>query len=304
MLIEDVNRYVELHRALGFKYRIQNGLLLNFAAFAEARGDNLVRTQSVLDWAGQAPSPAQRRNRLLTVRRFARAMHAEDEHHQIPPADAFGRVAFNRCAPHIFTSEEIAAILNAAAQLTPEGSIRPATYTTFFALLAATGLRCSEALALKLENITDDGLIILETKFRKSRLVPLHKTTIKGLAGYLTLRNRLGAMDNTVFVSLNRTALSYSTVIAVFLNLIRSIGLRAGPGHPGPRLHDFRHTFAVRSLEQCGGDPKAIKRHMTALSTYLGHAHVSDTYWYLQATPVLMAQIAGAGESLHRGVQP
>ncbi|MCP4900465.1 MAG: tyrosine-type recombinase/integrase, partial [bacterium] len=204
MLMEDVSRYVDLHRALGFKYRVQNGLLRNFAAFAEAQGDETVRTQSVLDWAGQAPSPAQRRNRLLTVRRFACAMQAEDDRHQIPPAGAFGHVGFNRCTPHIFTPEEIAAILKAAAQLTPEGSIRAATYTTLFALLVATGLRSSEALALKLEDVTEDGLIIRETKFRKSRLVPLHETTIKGLERYLRLRSHLGTIDTAVFVSLNR----------------------------------------------------------------------------------------------------
>ena len=304
MLMQDVSRYVDLHRALGFKYRVQNGLLRNFAAFAEAQGDETVRTQSVLDWAGQAPSPAQRRNRLLTVRRFACAMRAEDNRHQIPPADAFGHVGFKRCTPHIFTREEIAAILKAAAQLTPEGSIRPATYTTLFALLVATGLRSSEALALKLEDVTEDGLIIRETKFRKSRLVPLHETTIEALERYLRLRGHLGTLETAVFVSLNGTALSYSTVVTVFIHLLRQIGLRAGPGHPGPRLHDLRHTFTVRSLEQCGNDPQAIKRHMTALSTYLGHAHISDTYWYLQSTPILMSQIARAGEALNKGVQP
>ena len=107
MLSEDVNRYVEHHRALGFKYRVQNGLLRNFAAFAEAQGDEAVRTQRALDWAGQAPSPQQRRNRLLTVRRFAWAMQAEDERYQIPPTDAFGARAFKRRTPHIFTAEEI-----------------------------------------------------------------------------------------------------------------------------------------------------------------------------------------------------
>ncbi len=304
MLMEDVIRYVDLHHTLGFKYRVQNGLLRSFAAFAEVQGDETVRTQSALKWAGQAPSPAQRRNRLLTVRRFARAMQVEDERHQIPPADAFGHVAFKRCTPHIYTPKEIAAILEAAAQLTPLGSIRPATYSTLFALLAATGLRSSEALALKFEDVTQDGLVIRETKFRKSRLIPLHETTLKGLERYLSLRSQLGTMDTTVFVSLNGTALCYSTVVAVFLRLIRSIGLRAGPGYPGPRLHDLRHTFAVRSLEQCGGDPGVIKRHMIALSTYLGHTHVSDTYWYLQATPILMAQIAETAETLHTGAQP
>ena len=165
-----------------------------------------MRTQRVLEWAGQAPSPAQRRNRLLTVRRFACAMQAEDDRHQIPPADAFGQKGFIHRAPHIFTPEEIAAILKAAAQLTPAGSIRPATYTTLFALLVATGLRSSEALALKFEDVTEDGLIIRETKFRKSRLVPLHETTITGLERYLRLRRQLGTMDSAVFVSLKGTA--------------------------------------------------------------------------------------------------
>lgn len=304
MLSEDVKRYVARHRALGFKYRVQNGLLRNFAAFAEAQGDDVVHTQCALNWAAQAPSPQQRRNRLLTVRRFAWAMRAEDERYQIPPTEAFGRASFKRRTPHIFTSEEIIAILKAAAQLSPIGSMRPATYTTLFALLAATGLRSSEALALTLEDVTEDGLIIRETKFRKSRLVPLHETAHTQLDGYLSRRAHLPTTTPTVFVSQQGTILSYSTVITVFLSVVRAIGLRAGPGHPGPCLHDLRHTFAVRSLEQCGTDPNAVKRHVVALSTYLGHAHVSDTYWYLQATPKLMNQIAKAGENLHQRVQP
>lgn len=304
MLSDDVNRYVDLHRALGFKYRTQSGLLRNFAVFAETQGDETVQAQRVLEWAGQAPSPAQRRNRLLTVRRFACAMQAEDDRHQIPPANAFGRVGFKSRMPHIFTPEEIAVILTAAGQLTPEGSIRPAAYATLFALLVTTGLRSSEALALTLEDISEDGLIIQETKFRKSRLVPLHETTTQALDRYLRLRHQLATANTAVFVSIKGKPLCYSTVVHVFLQLIRSVGLRLGPGHPGPHLHDLRHTFAARSLEQCGSDPQAIKRHITALSTYLGHAHVSDTYWYLHATPMLMSQIAAASEALHNGAQP
>jgi integrase len=248
MLSEDVSRYVDLRRALGFKYRVQSGLLCNFAAFAEAQGDETVRTQRVLEWAGQAPSPAQRRNRLLTVRRFACAMQAEDSRHQLPPADAFGQVGFKSRTPHIFTPEEMAAILTAAAQLAPEGSIRPATYATLFALLVATGLRSSEALALKLEDVSEDGLIIQETKFRKSRLVPLHETTTQALERYLRLRHQLGTANKAVFVSIKGTPLCYSTVVHVFLQLIRSIGLRLEPGHPGPHLHDLRHNSAFRII--------------------------------------------------------
>ena len=304
MLNDDITRYIELHRALGFKYHAPDVLLRSFAAFADRRGDEFVRTQTALDWAVLAPSGAQRRNRLLTVRRFASAMQSEDEHHQLPPADAFGRESCRRGIRHIFTPEEITRLLRAAMQLAPKDSIRPATYATLFGLLAATGLRISEALALALDDVTDDGLIIRATKFHKDRLVPLHDTTQNALSRYVKLRARLGAAESSVFVGLRGTALPYSTVVTTFLNLARLVGLRPGPGQPGPRLHDLRHTFAVRSLEQCSGGQKTVARHTVALSTYLGHAHVSDTYWYLQATQTLMRQIAAAGEHLHIGEQP
>jgi integrase len=304
MLSHDVMRYVELHRAVGFKYKVQAYLLRNFAAFAEDRADEHVRTETVLVWAAQAPSAGQRRNRLLNVRRFALAMQAEDARHQVPPVDAFGRNPFMRRIPHIFSRDEILRLLRTAANLLPEGSVRPATYTTLFALIATTGLRISEALKLKLNDITDDGLVIQATKFRKNRLVPLHETTRLGLKRYLDIRARLGTPDPAVFVSHRGTALAYSTAIQVFLRLTRLAGLRDGPGHPGPRIHDLRHTFAVRSLEQCSSDRKAIARHMVALSTYLGHAHISDTYWYLQATPKLLEAIATSAEALYAGGEP
>jgi integrase len=304
MLNHDVIRYLQLRRATGFKYRVQGILLRNFACFAAGRGDEFVRTQTVLEWAAMAPSPAQRRNRLLTVRRFAETMGAEDPRHQVPPADALGREQFRRRTPYIFTPEEIRRLLRAASGLTPKGSIRPATYTTLFALLAATGMRISEALALKITDVSDDGLIVRETKFNKSRLVPLHDTARRGLEHYLGIRAPLRSSDLAVFLSLQGRALSYSTVIQVFLRLVRAIGLHHGPGTRGPRLHDFRHTFAVRCLEQAVGDGKALASHIVALSTYLGHAHVTDTYWYLEATPALMEGIAATCETYLTGGQP
>ena len=303
MLSHAITRYIEQRRVLGFKYRSQGVLLNSFAAFAENRGDRFVRTATVLNWAARASSPAQRRNRLLTVRRLACTLHAEDDRHQIPPADALGQASFVRSAPHIYTAEELRRLLQAAAQLTPRQSIRPTTYVTLFALLAATGLRVSEALALGFDDITAEGLLIHETKFRKSRLVPLHPTTRDALTRYRQHREASGFTDPAVFVSLHGTRLSYSTVISVFLQLVRAVGIHPGPGRRGPRLHDFRHTFAVRSLERCANDREAVERHMLALSTYLGHSHVTDTYWYLQATPILLAQIAAAGEACYREVQ-
>lgn len=301
MLSQDLARHAELQRIMGFKFRVQHTLLKSFTAFAEAHGDEYVQVARVLEWATLAPSPQQRRNRLLTVRRFAQAVAAEDRRHEIPAADALGRGLFERRIPHIYTTDEIAALMCAATCLKPSASIRPLMYETLFGLLAVTGMRISEALALQLDDVAADGLIIRQTKFQKSRMLPLHPTTRDALELYLSARRRIGILDSALFVSNTGTPPSYNTVIAVFLRLARSAGLRGEPGQPGPRIHDLRHTFAVRSLEQCRHDHDAVGRHVVALSTYLGHAHVTDTYWYLQATPILMGQIAVAGEALYQG---
>ena len=298
MLSTDIDRYVSLHRAMGLKFRLQVGLLRHFAAFAEPRGDCWVRTQTVLAWATEAPSPAQRRNRFLVVRRFSLKMQAEDARYEVPPALAFGKSKRERRMPHIYSPDEIQRLLAAATQLTPKGSFRPTTYVALFSLIAATGLRISEALALQLRDFTTDGLVIQNTKFRKNRLVPLHATAQCGLERYLAQRERVGGASSSFFVSMWGEGLSYSTVYSVFLQLMRTAGLRQGPGTPGPCIHDLRHTFAARALEQCSGDASEVARHVLALSTYLGHAHPSDTYWYLQATPKLMERIGRFGEAL------
>lgn len=301
MLKNDVRRYVELHRSMGFKFRIQALLLNNYVAFAEAYGDRFIRASRAIEWAGKAPSAPQRYNRLATVRRCALALHAEHAQHEVPPDDVYGRRWFKRIPPYLYMPQQIAQLIDAARDLKPQGSIRPLTYATIFGLLAATGLRVSEALALAVRDLTADGLVIRATKFKKDRLVPVHASTRAALERYLTVRRRLSCLDHALFVSPAGTAVKYPTVITVFLSLARREGLRAAPGERGPRLHDLRHTFAVRSLEQCQTDRQSVARHMAGLSTYLGHAHVSDTYWYLQATPTLMQQIAHAGEALHRG---
>jgi integrase len=242
-----------------------------------------------------------RQGRLEVVRRFARLVHAEDPRHEIPPVGAFGG-RWRRRTPYIFSPEEIRALLEAAAALGPRNSLRPRAYVMLLGLIAATGLRISEALRLRLSDVTGSGLVIRETKFKKSRLVPLHPTTRAALDAYLHARAKHAVDDDAVFLSEWRTRMRYPTVIATFLALVRGIGIRRGPGKQGPRIHDLRHTFAVHSLEMCTGDRNAVARHTLALSTYLGHAHVADTYWYFQATPKLLADIAKQGESLARRV--
>jgi integrase len=300
MLHRDLEQYINGKRSLGFKFHSQSGQLRSFVAFAEGRGDRCIRSARVLDWAAKAPSPQHRRSRLLTVRRFALAMHAENGRHQVPPANALGHATTKRRSPYIYAPDEIARLLQAAASLEPTSSIRPLMYTTLLGLIAATGMRIAEALALHFDDVTADGLMIRETKFQKSRLLPLHPTVRQALDRYLTSRRDvLGG--TTLFVSSVGRPLPYNSVRYVFLTLLDHAGLRRAHAGRDPRIHDLRHTFAVRSLEQCSHDRTAVDRHIVALGTYLGHAHVTDTYWYLQATPVLMGQIANAGEALHVG---
>lgn len=301
MLKDDVMSYLGLRHAVGYKAETVAKRLKNFVTFAEGRGDQVVYASTVLEWAVLASSPQESRRRLLAVRRFALSASAENPCHEVPAADALGRIRKERTAPYIFTADEIARLLQAAARMKPQGSIRPVMYATLFGLLAATGLRVSEALALKCKDITGDGMIIRETKFKKSRLVPVHETTRGALDAYLSVRNRHKVDDDAFFISASGHAPAYKTVQDTFLRLARSIGLRGESDRRRPRIHDLRHTFAVRSLESCGTDRDDVARHTVALSTYLGHACVSDTYWYLEATPILTRQIADACEALHQG---
>lgn len=300
MLSDEITRYVALHRATGFKFKIQACLLQHFLRHATARGEDHVSVESAMAWASTAPSSRSRGDRLQVVRRFARAMVAENPRHEVPPRLPFGPPR-TRPQPFLFTPAQVDEVLRSAAALRARYALRPQTFVTLFALLAATGMRVSEALALHLDDVTTAGLVVRATKFRKDRLVPLHATTRQGLEEYLAVRRRTGGTCPHVFLSAHQTALPYSTVIATFLELVRGCGLRAGPGQRGPRIHDLRHTFAVRSLEQCRGDRDAIRRHIVALSTYLGHAHVSDTYWYLQATPAMLRDVAEASEAHAHG---
>jgi integrase len=301
MLSQDLDRYIALQRARGLKFSIQSGQLRSFVVFAEAAGDACVRSSRVLDWAARTTSAMQARKRLSIVRRFAEALAIEDPAHEVPPADAFGRWKFERRMPHIYSAEEIATLMAAARRLGPPGSIRTETMATLIGLMAATGLRISEALALDVGDITADGLVIRETKFRKSRLVPLHASVRAALDRYLRRRRKVQGAGDALLVGDSGRRPARVTLYALFLRLGRETGLRGLPGEKGPRLHDLRHTFAVRSLESCDGDRRAISRHMLALATYMGHANPSHTWWYLQATPTLMHHIAAAGEALHAG---
>ncbi|HTR84453.1 MAG TPA: tyrosine-type recombinase/integrase [Reyranella sp.] len=301
MLMAHVERYVALQRSLGLRFKEQEKLLIGYARFASVAGDAFVMTERVRAWASAATSPGQARVRYDMARRFAAFLRAEDDRHEVPPPGAFGRGRRPRPAPYLLSPSEIAAIMTAALDVPPKGTVSPLTYHHLFGLLAVTGLRISEALALKCQDLTDDGLIVREGKFGKSRLLPLHTSTRAALDRYLAARDRLGASGEDLFVVKHGRAPTKVRVYCVFVRLARALGLRGAPGSRGPRLHDLRHSFAVRSLAACPPDRTAVTRHMLALSTYMGHADVAATYWYLEATPILLNGIADQAEQAFAG---
>jgi integrase len=300
MLMAAVESYLGVRRTAGFELEVPEYLLRSFARFAGERGDTHVHSQTVIEWASLAPSLSQRDHRLKTVTRMARHLQVEDDRHQVPPRDTFG-FRKTRRVPYIFSRAEINRLISAATQLGPPLSLRPHTYSTLFALLSVTGLRISEALALRLEDVTSDGLLIRKTKFHKTRLVPLHETAAGELERYIDSRKRVAATDDHLFISLRGRGLCRSAVQWTFRELLKLIALDPPPGGRRPRIHDIRHTYAVRALEACPEGRDNVGRHMLALSTYMGHSKISDTFWYLQATPQLLRDIADACEDLFSG---
>jgi integrase/recombinase XerD len=294
-----VASYVALRRATGYAFRSEGALLKSFATFAERRGEAYVRTPIVLEWAGLARSLPQRARRLGQVIRFAKHVRAEDARHDIPPA-IFGAEKRARPTPYILLPDQIRRLIHAASQ-SGYRTLRRQTYSTLFALLASTGLRVSEAIHLRLTDITPDGLVICCTKFRKSRLVPLHPTARAGLEHYLQHRCAYAPADDHVFVSIRRKPLLLHDVEVAFQTAARASGLPDRAPRARPTPHSLRHTFAVRALQTCPDGRDAITRHMLALSTYLGHAKVADTYWYLEAIPELMTDIAQSCEGFVMG---
>ena len=296
-----VHAYIAFQRATGLSFQEPARLLADFASFAESRADKVVRVETALAWASRPGSVRRKRDRLQLVRGLAMHLHVVDERHEIPHRDALGRALTHRPPPRLLSLAEIRRIMEAAQDLPPAGTITPATFHCIIGLLAATGLRRSEATGLQLEDDTPDGLRIRTSKTGRSRLVPLHEGVRAALDRYLQLRRQCGSTAEHFFVLAHGGPLSPVHLTQTFIRLTRRLGLRGGPGEPGPRLHDLRHGFAVRALEGVvAGDRRQIGRHMLALSTYLGHADAAGTYWYLEATPLLLRNVSAAAETLFR----
>lgn len=300
MLSSHVDRYLAVRRTLGYKLHNTARNLQAFAAFASDKGDTHIRAATTVQWAAQAPSPHARHVRLRDVVLLARFLHAEDTTHEIPPARHFP-VRMVRQPPYIYTPCEIGQLLAAAQRLPRTYALRRPVYATLIGLIAATGLRVSEALDLRFDDLLPNAVLrIRQTKFAKSRLVPLHATTVQALTAYLQERQRVAIADDHLFVSANHRRIPTPRASTTFQRVVRLAGIAPGRQRR-PRLVDLRHTFATKSLQRCAVRRESVARHVVALSTYLGHTNVVHTYWYLEATPDLMADIATAGERLVAG---
>lgn len=297
-MLEWVEEYLLYRRKLGVQLQIEGKQLIRFAEYVDGLGSHGPLTVDLaLHWARlpKDASPLHWARRLEVVRCFAKYLAIFDPETEIPPSKILGP-AHRRPQPYIFSDTEISRLMEAAGKLTPANGLRPRTYTTLMGLLACTGLRISEALRLICDDVDfERGLLrIVETKFRKSRMVPLHASTVDVLRRYAQFRDqyRPTAESQAFLLAERGTALNYSTVRITFRKLWSNLTAKTDEGRPLPRLHDLRHTFVCQRLLRWYRDGVDIDHSISVLSVYLGHAKITDTYWYVTGTPELLSASA------------
>jgi len=289
-----VDDYLRLRRGLGFKLAFEGVVLPRFVEYLHAAGATSVRTELAIAWAQlpQGVAPISWSHRLGAVRGFARYMTTLDASTQVPPSGVFGGQA-PRPTPYLWSEHDISRLLKAARNL--QAPFRAATYESFLGLLAVSGLRSGEAMILQADDVDlDAGVItVSQAKFGRTRLIPLHPSTTTQLRSYADRRDGLHPRprSKTFFVSEVGACLKSSTVDHTFRNLVTSLGLGSSTVHP--RMHDLRHTFAVRTLINWHRAGHDIETRIPALVSYLGHVSPASTYWYLSASPELMELAAG-----------
>ncbi len=295
-LHQAVEDYIMVRRALGSKLERHPCLLENFVAYLEAAGATTITTELALAWArlpGDDAHPTYLSNRLCAVRGFARHLQAFDPATEVPPAEL---LPWPKCraTPYLYTDAEIAALMRAARSLTP--ALRAATYETLIGLLTVTGARVGELIRLDRDHVDwDEGvLVIWDSKFNKSRELALQPSTLDALRAYAGLRDQSCPRPKAAsfFVSATGTRLVYITIQRTFARLVCHAGLEPRSDRCRPRIHDARHSFAVRTVLGWYRAGLNVEAHLPLLSTYLGHGNPSSTYWYLSAVPELLALAA------------
>lgn len=296
VLVED---YIALRRHLGYRSVGPERYLRGFTDFLDQRGHHgpIPLTLSV-EWAAATTSadPCNRARRLTVIRGFLRHLSALDGATQVPPPGLLGP-AGHRKPPHVYSEEEISALLEAAAGLAPVGGLRPHCYATLFGLLACTGLRICEALALSCDDVDLAGgvLTVRAGKRGRTRLTPVHPSALTPLGDYAAEREqRYGppGSDQAFFRTDRSERVSYSAASSTFGVLRRRLGWTAQGRTRAPRIHDLRHQMVVRRIQTWHAQGVDVNHKIAVLATYLGHVQVSDVYWYLSAVPELMSIVA------------
>ncbi len=287
----ELGNYLAIRRALGFKLRRAELLLADFVTYLDAERSDTISTDAAFAWASlpDKASSGWWAYRLSVVRGFARHLHAIDPAHEVPPMGLVPAKA-HRATPYLYSDADIAALMAAARQL--PSALRAATFETLVGLLAVTGLRIGEALRLDRNDVDLVGgvLRIRQTKFGKSRQVPLHPSTVEALAAYARRRDQLclRQRDASFFISTAGTRLLYCSAHLAWLDLVRRSGLQPRSSECRPRPHDLRHSFAVATVLDAYHADQDVGRRLALLATYLGHSDPAATYWYLSAAPELM----------------
>jgi integrase/recombinase XerD len=293
-LHQSVDDYLCLRRALGFTLQRHGRLLPGLVGYLEAAGTTTLTTRLALEWATSLEGhPDEWPIRLAIARGFARYLATFDPATEVPPVDLLPRRRW-RPNPHIYTEAEISALVAAAGTL--RHPLRRATYETLIGLLATTGMRVGEVIGLGRDDIgqPEGCLTVRRAKFGASRELPLHQTTMDALATYAGVRDEHWptATSQAFFVSAAGTRLCYTNVRSTFAGLVDVAGIKPRAGCSPPRIHGLRHFFAVAAVTRWYRDGADVAASMPALSAYLGHAAPSGTYWYLTATPELLALAA------------
>ena len=301
--------YLAERRRLGYGMRGTDGSVMSFAIYADTLNLQSALTVEVMaDWARHdkfdSNDPKTWARRLMKLRSFTRYLQQFEPHTEVPDDSTFGRIVL-RLTPHIYSDKEIVDLLAAAHRLGPSPGLRGITYETLFGLIASTGLRVSEAVHLTDADVDlkSGMLTIRQTKFAKSRYVPMHPTTVEKMRRYRSKRSSyIKATDEMPFFVSTRGQnlghfLSLRQVHRVFISLRDQLGWINRGAHEGPRIHDLRHTFIVRRVLIWHEQNIDVDQQMLALSTYVGHAMVTNTYWYLTGVPQLMAVAANKFEA-------
>lgn len=281
--------YLRLRRALGFKLEREGQLLPQLVAYVEAADATTLSSDLAINWARQpvGVQPNQWAKRLGIVRKFAAYLQTVDPATEVPPTGVFP-ARRHRPSPYLWSERDICRLLEGARALEP--ALRAATHEALFGLLAASGMRIGEATSLQRDEVDlSAGVItIREAKFNRSRLVPLHMSTTETLRRYVIQRDHLcpRPRSTTFFLSGTGTKMDRSRVGKAFRKITTAMGVRTEQIHP--RIHDLRHSFAVRALIEWQRSEVNVDEHIGVLSNYLGHVSPADTYWYLSAAPELM----------------